>query len=187
MLKQDLHIHTIFSKDDGAVVEQQTLEMVKALNHAEVIGISDHYESLRDDFDEYKKAVKSFGFHLGTEVDGATSVDGAAELDVEYYFYHCWNTDDNYRGIEKLLATNKPVIISHPNATGTDLNRIPKECLVEINNRYIWQSDWNKDLSPFVDRFRWVFSSDAHKPSWLCQNVAIHAANQLGIQETILF
>lgn len=45
-LKQDLHIHTVYSTGDGAVVPQQTIELIAAMNHSEIIGISDHFDYL---------------------------------------------------------------------------------------------------------------------------------------------
>lgn len=71
--------------------------------------------------------------------------------------------------------------------TGTDLTRVPPECLVEINNRYIWRTDWRAFYGPFVDRFDFVLSSDAHQPNWLSQSVARHAAAELGVRERLLF
>ena len=183
---QDLHIHTIFSKYDSAVVPEQRLELIAALGHAERIGISDHFESLeKDDYPVYVDSVRSYGFLVGTEVDGWRSADHAASLEFDYYLYHCYDTDRDYRGVEKLLATGKPVIISHPHAMDTDLNRVPPEAMVEINNRYIWKCDWRSYYTPFVDRFQYVISSDAHQPGWLGQNMARYVARELGIQETI--
>jgi hypothetical protein len=31
------------------------------------------------------------------------------------------------------------VIVAHPTAFDTDLGRVPSECLIEINNRYVWK------------------------------------------------
>jgi hypothetical protein len=113
----------------------------------------------------------------------------AVEHDFDYYIYHCWgDVEADYLAIERLLQPGKPVIIAHPYAIGTDLNRIPTDCLVEINNRYIWRTDWtNGQLTPFINTFRWVISSDAHQPHWLNQNYARQVAEQLGICETLLF
>ncbi len=184
---QDLHLHTNYSKHDGAIVKEQNLDLIARLRHASIVGISDHYEAIYDCFELYQKDVLSFGFHVGTEVDGHRSAAGAAALPFEYYFYHCRPNEEDYKAIDLLLATNKPVIISHPNYFGTDLSRIPKDCLLEINNRYIWRSDWYSELLPYVNQFRFVLSSDAHQPHWLNQNIAQMVAHELGIEEYILF
>ena len=184
---QDLHIHTIFSAGDGAVSEQQTLALIAAVRHAEVIGISDHFEYVQGKpFEPYRESVLAAGFHLGIEVNGAEWAPRAAEAEVEYYVYHCRDRDEDYRGAEMLLATGKPVIIAHPLVLATDLNRVPPQCLIEINNRYVWRNDW-RSLAPFVGRFRFVIGSDAHQPHWLSQHVARRVAAELGIEETLLF
>jgi hypothetical protein len=69
----------------------------------------------------------------------------------------------------------------------TNLSRIPTECLVEINNRYVWRTDWKPYYGPFKDRFKFVLSSDAHQPNWLGQAIAQHAAAQLGVKEHLVF
>ena len=184
---QDLHIHTTFSKDDASVVPAQTLELVARVKHADVIGISDHFEHLIDDAcDEYLRAVKHRGFFVGTEVDGADSALAAAEIGFDYYLYHCYDAAQHYRALEHLLATERPVIIAHPNALNTNLKRLPAECLLELNNRYIWQTDWMRFFAKDRRRFRFVISSDAHQPSWLGQSVARCAAAELGVTETLL-
>jgi len=38
---QDLHVHTVFSHGDGAIVPEQTVELVAAVGHARILGISD--------------------------------------------------------------------------------------------------------------------------------------------------
>jgi histidinol phosphatase-like PHP family hydrolase len=186
-VKQDLHIHTTYSCLDSAVAGEQTLELIDSVRHAKIIGISDHFEHFDERFDEYKKEVQSYGFHVGTELDGSDYVDDAANLNFEYYIFHCRDHSSEYKAIETLLLTGKPVIIPHPMMMGTDLNKIPSECYVEINNRYVWRFDWRKELSPYKDRFRFVIGSDAHQPNWLNQNVAQYVARELKIQETILF
>ena len=70
-LPQDLHIHTTFSRHDGAVAPEQTVELVAAVAHAQVVGISDHLESIADDFEVYAETVRFYGFVVGTEVNGA--------------------------------------------------------------------------------------------------------------------
>lgn len=185
---QDLHIHTVFSAGDGQVAEQQTVELIAAVRHAAIIGISDHFEYVQGrPFEPYAESVRAWGFHLGTEVDGAEWVERAKEADVEYYVYHCRDRAEDYRGAERLLATGRPVIIAHPLVLNTNLNAVPGECLVELNNRYIWRTDWRARLAPFVSRFRFVISSDAHQPHWLNQRIARYAAQELGIEETLLF
>ncbi len=185
---QDLHIHTIFSSGDSAIVPEQTVELVAEVAHARVLGISDHADFISDaDFLLYSETVKAANLYVGVEVSGSQWMTKALEMDVDYYIYHCADKRSEYRGAEKLLETTKPVIIAHPLVMGTNLNRIPSQCLVEVNNRYVWQSDWRAGLTPFTSRFRFVISSDAHQPSWLNQNVARYVARELGIQETILF
>lgn len=188
MLNQDLHIHTVFSAGDSAVVAEQTLELIAKVGHAKIIGISDHFEAITSEyFHTYKKAVSSYGFKVGTEVDGAKSVKEAASLHFDYYLYHCRDQADEYKGIETLLMTGKPVIIAHPYAFNTNLDKIPGECYIEINNRYIWRFDWKSYLSDYLSAFRFILSSDAHQPNWLNQSVAKYVANELAIKETIIF
>jgi histidinol phosphatase-like PHP family hydrolase len=184
---QDLHIHTVYSKYDSSVVPAQRLELVARVKHAEIIGISDHFEHFADnEYDRYVQDVRAHGFLVGTEIDGAQSVDFAASLTFDYYIYHCRDRVDDYCGAERLLATGRPVIIAHPNALDTDLNRIPPECLVEINNRYVWHVDWASFYGPHKERFGFVISSDAHQPQWLGQSVARRAAMELGVEERLL-
>jgi hypothetical protein len=186
---QDLHIHTIFSVNDGAVVPQQNLDTIAFARHAEIVGISDHFEYFMPDrYGEYYETVKSYNFRVGVEVDGHKSVPLAINFEFDYYIYHCWGKEESdYRALKDLIRTGTPVIITHPYAIGTDLNRIPDSCYVEINNRYIWRCNWRKELTPFKDKFRWVISSDAHQPNWLNQNLARRVAEELRIEETILF
>ena len=185
-LPQDLHIHTTFSRDDGAVVPEQTIQLVAAIAHARIIGISDHLESIVDDFSTYAKTVRSHGLLVGTEVNGADWVREAEAVDLQYYVYHCRDREEDYRGAERLLATGKPLIVAHPLILGTDLRRVPPQCLIEINNRYVWRSNW-ETLRPFTALFSFVINSDAHQPHWLNQNVARYIAGELGIDETLLF
>jgi histidinol phosphatase-like PHP family hydrolase len=188
MLKQDLHIHTTYSMNDSAVVPEQTIALVAAVKHARIVGISDHFENLvNGQFQAYSNEVRKAELKLGVEIDGHAWANEATRYDVDYFIYHCRNQDDDYRALEELLAANRPVIIAHPNALGTDLNRIPTECLIEINNRYIWRSDWENFYGPFKDKFRFVLGSDAHQPNWLGQSVALYAASQLGVEEYLVF
>jgi hypothetical protein len=188
MLKQDLHIHTIYSANDSVVVPEQTISLVAGLRHAGIAGISDHFENLVGGaFETYKDEIRAAGLKLGTEVDGSAWAKEAASYNVDYYIVHCRNRTADYRCLEQLLATGKPVIVAHPNALDTDLNRIPAECFIEINNRYVWRCDWHSYYGPFADRFKFILSSDAHQPHWLSQFVARHVAEQLGIEESILF
>lgn len=184
---QDLHIHTVFSDQDSSVVPQQTPELVARVDHAAVTGISDHFEHFADSrYDEYVQRIRSLDLLIGTEVDGADSVGFAASLAFDYYIYHCRDRAADYRGIDSLLATGRPVIIAHPNAFNTDLKRVPDSCLVEINNRYVWRCDWRSYYGPHLDRFRFIISSDAHQPNWLSQSVARRAATELKIRETLI-
>ncbi len=181
---QDLHIHTTFSSQDSSVVPEQTPELVAWIAHAQVMGISDHFEHFADNaYEEYVGRIRSLNLLVGTEIDGAASVVFATSLAFDYYIYHCRNISADYRGIERLLATGRPVIIAHPNALGTNLDRVPEACLVEINNRYVWHCNWRTFYGPYVDRFKFVISSDAHQPNWLSQSVARRVAADLGVRE----
>lgn len=184
--RQDLHIHTTWSHGDGAVAPEQTVDLVAAVRHAQVVGISDHFHYIDDCFDDYAAAVRAAGLRLGTEVDLPQAAEAAA-CEADYYIAHCFDDPADYRALETLLATGRPVIIAHPHMLGTDLSRVPPECLVEINNRYIWRTDWRAYYQPYAGRFRFVLSSDAHQPNWLSQSVARHVAAELGIEETLLF
>lgn len=186
-LPQDLHIHTTYSQYDGSIVPEQSAELIARVRHAEIIGISDHFEHYADDlYDDYVRDLRALNLLVGTEVDGAGSVDFAANLRFDYYIYHCYDRDADYRAVEKLLATGSPVIIAHPNALNTDLNRVSPACLVEINNRYVWRCDWMQFYGPHRERFRFVINSDAHQPLWLGQSVARRAAAELGVLETLI-
>jgi histidinol phosphatase-like PHP family hydrolase len=186
-LPQDLHLHSVWSDSDSSVVPEQTIELIAAVRHARVVGISDHFEMIVDRWDDYRDAVRRAGLLVGTEVNGHEWVPAALDADCDYRVYHCWNQDADYRALEDLLAADQPVIVAHPHALETDLDRVPPEAIVEINNRYIWRCDWHAEYGPYVDRFRFVISSDAHQPNWLNQTVARHAAAELGIRETLLF
>ena len=188
MLQQDLHIHTTYSTNDSAVVPEQTVALVAAVKHAGIIGISDHFDSLVDGhFEEYEREIRQAGLKVGVEVDGHAWAAEAVNYNVDYYIFHCRDQDADYHSLDRLLTSAKPVIVAHPNALGTNLNRVPSECLIEINNRYVWRADWKQFYSPFKDHFKFVISSDAHQPHWLSQVVAHYAAEQLGIQEHIVF
>jgi len=187
-IPQDLHIHTTFSNGDGAILPEQTVAMVAAVGHAKVVGISDHLEFVCGrGFDTYRQEVRRHGLHVGVEVNGHDWIDDALGVDVEYYVYHCRDVAADYRGAERLLATGRPVIIAHPLVLETNLARVPDSCFIEINNRYVWRSDWRAGLGPWVGRFRFVIGSDAHQPHWLNQNVARMVAAALGVRETVLF
>jgi histidinol phosphatase-like PHP family hydrolase len=188
MLPQDLHIHTVFSTGDSSVVPQQTLGLIAAVAHARIIGISDHIEYIPDSlFPDYAAAVTGRGFHLGVEIVNVEDVERALELPVEYRVFHCYDNAECYRAAGRMADSGRPLIIAHPMALGTDLGRIPPECYVEINNRYVWRGDWKSYYTPWRERFEFVYSSDAHQPNWLNQNVARYAGEQLGIRETLLF
>ena len=185
---QDLHIHTIFSTGDGAIVPEQTVDLIALVRHAATIGISDHFEYIfGDTFESYSKAVRSRNFRLGTEVAGGEDAGEAAGYPFEYYIYHCPDEKTHYAGLDTLLGTGKPVVVAHPLFMGTDLGKLPEGCLVEINNRYIWRSDWRRRLTPYLGKFRFILSSDSHQPNWLNQNVARYVASELGVTETLLF
>ncbi len=184
---QDLHIHTVWSSGDSSVVPEQTIELIASVGHAHVIGISDHFEHVHDRFDDYSSQVRAAGLKLGIEVNGHKWVDAALDVDCDYRIFHCFDLDADYEVLDRLLESDRPVVIAHPNALNTQLSRVPSECLVEINNRYIWRCDWRQFYGPFVDRFRFVLSSDAHQPNWLNLSVATHVAEQLGIIEHLVF
>ena len=186
-LAQDLHIHTIWSDSDSSVVPEQTTELIAEIGHARICGISDHFEMIADCFDDYRAEVAAHGLLIGTEVNGHEWVPSALDADCDYRIFHCYDRDADYRALEQLLADERPVIIAHPNALDTDLERVPPECLVEINNRYVWRCDWAAFYGPYRERFRFVISSDAHQPNWLNQTVARHVAAALQIEETLLF
>jgi histidinol phosphatase-like PHP family hydrolase len=188
MLQQDLHIHTTYSASDPSVVPEQTIALVASLKHARMVGISDHFENLANGvFERYVLEVRQAGLKVGIEVDGHSWVADAAGCEVDYYLFHCRDQHADYRSLDRLLATGKPVIIAHPNALNTDLSRVPGACLIEINNRYVWQTNWKQFYGPFHDRFKFVIGSDAHQPNWLGQAAAHHAAAQLGIKEHLVF
>jgi len=187
MLPQDLHIHTTWSHGDSAVVPEQTIELIAALGHARIVGISDHFEYVVEHFVDYETAVRNAGLRLGIEVDGHPWVDAALAVDCDYRIFHCYDRAADYRALERLLASAAPVIVAHPNALDTDLRRVPPGCLVEINNRYVWRCDWWGFYGPHVGRFEFVIGSDAHQPNWLGQSVARHVAAELGVRERLLF
>jgi hypothetical protein len=188
MLPQDLHIHTTWSTGDGAIVPEQTIALIARLRHAQVVGISDHLELIGEDrFDEYRRQVCAAGLKVGMEVNGHGWVRAATEVTCDYRIYHCFDRDADYAGLDWLVDTGAPVIVAHPNALDTDLNRVPPECLIEINNRYVWRCDWASFYGPFVDRFQFVIGSDAHQPNWLNQTVARYVAAELGVKEKLLF
>jgi hypothetical protein len=148
--------------------------------------MADHLDFVYGErFASYAKAVRRHGFLLGVEVDGASWVDTALEHEVDYYFYHCPDRKDHYRGLERLLDSGRPVVVSHPVMWGTDLKKVPDCAFLEINNRYIWRTAWRSRLEPFCRKFRFVLSSDAHEPSMLNQNVARRVGRELGIRETL--
>lgn len=62
-----------------------------------MVGISDHFESL---------------------------ADAAAGLPFDYFIYHCFDRDNDYRGLERLLASGWPVIVAHPHMLSTRLERL---------------------------------------------------------------
>jgi histidinol phosphatase-like PHP family hydrolase len=186
-LPQDLHVHTVFSRGDGAVVPEQTVELVAGIRHARVLGISDHLEYVEEQFAQYARTVRAHRLKLGLEVNGAEWVAAAEALPVDYYIYHCRDRAEDYRGAERLAATGRPAIIAHPQALQTDLQRVSPACLIEINNRYAWREQGWRALAPFVQRFRFVIGSDAHQPHWLNQTAARFIARELGVRETLLF
>jgi histidinol phosphatase-like PHP family hydrolase len=185
---QDLHIHTNYSTGDSSVLPEMTLGLISQFRHAEILGISDHIEYVLDDvFPRYEREVRSCGLYLGGEVNGGEWTSAAAELPLDYYIYHCRDIEKDYRGLEELLAAGRPVIVAHPRVMGTDLEKLPEDCYIEINNRYIWRGDWRHWLSEYRNRFRFVISSDAHQPHWLNQNIARGVAMAMDIEETLLF
>ncbi|MCK5735082.1 MAG: hypothetical protein KAH21_01340 [Spirochaetaceae bacterium] len=188
MIPQDLHIHTTYSTGDGAVVPSQTIELIASVGHAEITGISDHVEYLDESaFENYSRDIKAQGLRLGAEINKVEDVDYALSLPLEYRVFHCYDEERCYRAAEKMVESGKPLIIAHPMAVGTDLSRIPEGCYVEINNRYVWRGDWKSYYTPWINHFNFIFSSDAHQPHWLNQNIARYVGRELGIKETLLF
>ena len=188
LVPQDLHIHTTFSSTDTALVPEQTMELIARFRHAERTGVSDHLDCLKGgDFDGYARRLRALDLYVGLEISGMPWVKAAMGLNVDYYIYHCRDESRDYAGAELLLSTDKPVIIAHPNALGTDLNRLPAECLVEINNRYVWRGGLWTAVAAFRDRFRFVIGSDAHQPNWLNHTIARQVVRELGLEETLLF
>ncbi len=186
---QDLHIHTTYSSADHSIVPEQTVELIAAVKHARVIGISDHLEAIYPvKIDEYLNDVRSHGLKVGVEVNGHEWAGIATTVDTDYYIYHCYDTEADYKGAQKLLTLGKPVIIAHPQFLKTNLDKVPEGCFIELNNRYVWRGDWQSGYySRVKDRFRFVVGSDAHQPNWLNQNLARYVMNELGITETLLF
>jgi len=188
MLPQDLHIHSTWSNDDAAVVPEQTISFIAELRHAQVVGISDHFELIGEDrFEEYAREVRACGLKVGMEIDGSRWLSAVQATDADYRIFHCYDRDSDYKALDRLVEMGQPVIVAHPNALNTNLSRVPPECLVEINNRYVWRCDWRSFYGPFVDRFELVISSDAHQPNWLNQTVARYVAAELGVREKLLF
>jgi hypothetical protein len=169
------------------VVPEQTIALIAAVGHARIRGISDHFEHVVDRYDEYRQAVTEAGLLVGMEVNGHEWVAEALLADCDYRIFHCYDRDADYRALDMLLAAGQPVIVAHPNALDTQLDRVPPECFVELNNRYIWQCDWRAFYGPYRDRFRFVIGSDAHQPNWLSQTVARYVAGTLGIEEAQVF
>jgi hypothetical protein len=162
--------------------------LIHEIGHAQTIGISDHFEYLLDGvFEEYEKKARSYGFKVGMEVDGSKWVDEALGLSNDYFVYHCRDSQREYKGLEKLLLTNKPVIIAHPFTMETDLKQVPVDCFIEINNRYIWRHDWRRRIPEITGERKYVISSDAHQPNWINQNVARYVCSEMNIKETLLF
>ena len=188
MLPQDLHVHSTWSDGDGAIVAEQTIGLIAELRHARILGISDHFELVGEDrFEEYRREIRRAGLKVGMEIDGHRWVSAAIAADADYRIFHCYDRDPDYKALDRLLETDQPLIVAHPNALGTNLDRVPPECLIEINNRYVWRCDWRSYYGPFVRRFQFVISSDAHQPNWLNQTVARHVAAELGVREKLLF
>ncbi len=186
LIPQDLHIHSVFSEEDESIDPKQTVGLIKEFRYAETMGISDHFEQISDP-DGYLECVKSYGFHTGTEICRGEYARDAAGIDFEYYICHCSDRAADYKGIEILLETGKPVIVAHPMAHGTEPEKLPDRVYLEINNRYVWRDDWRRFYTPFLHRFRYVIGSDAHQPHWLNQNMARQVAEELGVIESLIF
>jgi histidinol phosphatase-like PHP family hydrolase len=187
---QDLHMHTVYSTGDSSVASQQTVELIASVAHARILGISDHFDFVFGErFEEYAASLRGYGLKVGTEVDGSEWVSDALLVNADYYVYHCRDSHREYRGAERLAESGKPVIIAHPFMMRTNVRKVSEMCYVEINNRYIWRSNWHRELEPLAadPNYRFVISSDAHQPNWLNQNVARYAAGEMGIEETLLF
>jgi histidinol phosphatase-like PHP family hydrolase len=111
-LPQDLHIHTVFSRGDGAVVPEQTVELVARIAHARVIGISDHLEHVLEQFPDYELTVRACGLKLGLEVNGEEWV-GQAEVPpeclIEINNRYAWR-DSGYRQLAPWVGRFRFVI-----------------------------------------------------------------------------
>ena len=189
LVPQDLHMHSVYSKTDSSVVPKQTISLIAGFRHAVIQGISDHLECFEtdDEFEKYAAEVRENDFLLGIEVNGFDRTQEALRRDVDYFVYHCRDLTRDYEGAGILVDSGKPVIIAHPCVLETRLSRVPDECYIEINNRYVWRSDWKQFYSPFIESKRFVFGSDAHQPNWLNQNIARKVGEDLGVHESILF
>jgi hypothetical protein len=95
-----------------------------------------------DTFEEYSREIRTVGLKVGMEIDGYRWVSAARSVDADYRIFHCYDRDADYGALDLLLETGRPVIVVHPNALDTDLERVPLECLIEINNRYVRRCDW---------------------------------------------
>jgi len=187
-LPQDLHIHTVYSSGDSAVTPEMTPELVARINHARVVGISDHFEYLQDEvFQEYQRDVLENGFYLGCEINSGAETEIAIQYPFDYFIYHCRDIESEYQGAHRLMETGKPVIVSHPMVFGVDLNRLSEDVYIEVNNRYVWRRDYKGYYTPWIGKRKFVIGSDAHQPNWLGQSAARMVANELGIEESLLF
>ena len=66
------------------------------------------------------KSVRRAGLWVGTEVNGAAWISAALDAPVDYYIVHCYDTDADYTGLERLLGTGRPVIVAQRQAQGRD-------------------------------------------------------------------
>ena len=162
--------------------------LIKSVRHASIEGISDHFEYLVDNdiYRQYDAEVRSAGFRVGMEVNGHALVTGAVKKNNDYFVYHCSKPQD-YKALELLVDTGKPVIIAHPLIMGTVIDKIPPECYIEVNNRYVCRSNWREGFYKYVNTREFIIRSDAHQANWLNQNVARFVCQELGIRETIIF
>ncbi len=111
MRTQDLHIHTTYSTTDHSVVPEQAVTLVAAVGHAQVVGISDHFECLvNGHFESYTREIRGAALKVGVEVDGHPWVDQAVTYPVDDFVFHCRDQQADYRSLDRLLATGKAVI-----------------------------------------------------------------------------
>ncbi len=72
--KRDLHIHTIFSHDDGFVMHVQTDGKIGVTQCAEITSICDHFGDMQY-HDAYLNEVIKHNHYIGPRVDSTRKID----------------------------------------------------------------------------------------------------------------